>query len=209
MWPLKHRHKWRSLGMRHGKPNVVDENTTFTPNFWYYRCETQGCGFYMVKGNNAQIEGECNHNMNDSEVLAFLIDKWTPEVKEIEKAEEVEMITTGVGKLAFEQLMREGELSGTIRASFAELSEKNQAAITEAARTQWIWEYIWVDEDRVSGTPCIKDTRMPVSTILSHLSKGESIDTMAWEFDEHNPERYRGFLTTLAAAFDQKGMPKW
>ena len=37
-------------------------------------------------------------------------------------------------------------------------------------------EVIWVDPERVSGTPCFKETRVPVQNLLDDIEGGSTID---------------------------------
>jgi uncharacterized protein (DUF433 family) len=36
---------------------------------------------------------------------------------------------------------------------------------------------IWVDSQRMSGTPCFRNTRVPVQSLIDLLEGGETIDT--------------------------------
>lgn len=44
-------------------------------------------------------------------------------------------------------------------------------------------EVIWVDPERVSGTPCFKGTRVPVQNLLDYIEGDSTID----EFFEDYP----------------------
>ena len=37
-------------------------------------------------------------------------------------------------------------------------------------------DVVWVDNARMSGTPCFKGTRIPVQMLMDHLSAGFSLD---------------------------------
>jgi uncharacterized protein (DUF433 family) len=37
-------------------------------------------------------------------------------------------------------------------------------------------EVVWVDPDRMSGTPCFRGTRVPVEMLIDHLAAGFSLD---------------------------------
>jgi len=37
-------------------------------------------------------------------------------------------------------------------------------------------QVIWVDPERVSGTPCFKNTRVPVQNFLDYIEGGSTID---------------------------------
>ena len=44
-------------------------------------------------------------------------------------------------------------------------------------------EVIWVDPERLSGTPCFQGTRVPVQNLLDYIEGGSTID----EFFEDYP----------------------
>ena len=46
-----------------------------------------------------------------------------------------------------------------------------------------ISKHIIIDPERLNGKPCIKGTRIPVSTILANLEEGMSINEIVDEFD--------------------------
>jgi len=56
------------------------------------------------------------------------------------------------------------------------------------------------------GEPCIKDTRIPVHVILSHLAAGEDYDTILKNFPRLKPEdilaclEYAAYLSTEKVA---------
>lgn len=41
---------------------------------------------------------------------------------------------------------------------------------------------IWVNPDRMSGTPCFAGTRVPVSTLFDHVEAGDQLDTFLDDF---------------------------
>lgn len=45
-----------------------------------------------------------------------------------------------------------------------------------AERKNKIDQVVWVDPDRMSGTPCFAGTRVPVQMLLGHLKHGETIE---------------------------------
>jgi uncharacterized protein (DUF433 family) len=49
-------------------------------------------------------------------------------------------------------------------------------------------EVVWVDADRLSGTPCFRGTRIPVQMLIDHVAAGFSLD----EFLETVPSLERG-----------------
>ena len=44
-------------------------------------------------------------------------------------------------------------------------------------------DHISIDPDKLNGKPCIKGTRIPISTILANLEEGLSISEIIEEFD--------------------------
>ncbi len=47
--------------------------------------------------------------------------------------------------------------------------------VTQEQRTK-LEDAVWVSPDRVSGTPCFRDTRVPVQSLIDFLEDGETID---------------------------------
>jgi uncharacterized protein (DUF433 family) len=41
---------------------------------------------------------------------------------------------------------------------------------------------VWVNRERMSGTPCFAGTRVPVQSLFDHLEAGDSIDTFLEDF---------------------------
>jgi uncharacterized protein (DUF433 family) len=41
---------------------------------------------------------------------------------------------------------------------------------------QRLEEVVWVDQNRMSGTPCFRGTRIPVQMLMEHLAAGFSLD---------------------------------
>ena len=37
-------------------------------------------------------------------------------------------------------------------------------------------EIVWVDPDRMSGTPCFKGTRVPIQALIDHLEGSSTLD---------------------------------
>ena len=56
---------------------------------------------------------------------------------------------------------------------------------------------IWIDSERVSGTPCFYGTRVPVKHLFDYLEGGESIDDFLEGFDGVTREQV---MTVLAVA---------
>ena len=52
---------------------------------------------------------------------------------------------------------------------------------------QWR-DHIWVDPDRMHGTPCLRGTRVPVYVILDNLAAGETPETVLDQYPSLRPE---------------------
>ncbi|HXR08064.1 MAG TPA: DUF433 domain-containing protein [Candidatus Acidoferrum sp.] len=48
---------------------------------------------------------------------------------------------------------------------------------------------IWVDEERMSGAPCFKGTRVPVDSLFTNLESGLSLDAYLECFPEVTREQ--------------------
>ena len=45
-----------------------------------------------------------------------------------------------------------------------------------AERRLALSEVVWIDPERMSGTPCFRGTRVPVQSLIDFLEGGETID---------------------------------
>ncbi|HEY6393551.1 MAG TPA: DUF433 domain-containing protein [Bryobacteraceae bacterium] len=55
-------------------------------------------------------------------------------------------------------------------------------------------EVIWVDPERVSGTPCFKGTRVPVQNLLDYIEGGSRIDTFFQDYPSVTRDQVIQFL---------------
>jgi uncharacterized protein (DUF433 family) len=55
-------------------------------------------------------------------------------------------------------------------------------------------EVIWVDAERMSGTPCFKGTRVPVQNLLDYIEGGSTIDEFFQDFPSVTREQVVQFL---------------
>ena len=55
-------------------------------------------------------------------------------------------------------------------------------------------EVIWVDPERVSGTPCFKGTRVPVQNLLDYIEGGSTIDEFFEDYPSVTREQVVQFL---------------
>jgi uncharacterized protein (DUF433 family) len=43
-------------------------------------------------------------------------------------------------------------------------------------------EVVWIDRDRMSGTPCFRGTRVPIQTLIDHWEGGSTIEDFLEDF---------------------------
>ena len=55
-------------------------------------------------------------------------------------------------------------------------------------------EVIWVDPERLSGTPCFKGTRVPVQNLLDYIEGGSNIGEFFEDFPSVTREQVTQFL---------------
>lgn len=55
-------------------------------------------------------------------------------------------------------------------------------------------EVIWVDAERMSGTPCFKGTRVPIQNLLDYIEGGSTIDEFFENFPSVTREQVFQFL---------------
>lgn len=53
---------------------------------------------------------------------------------------------------------------------------------------------VWVDPERMSGTPCFHGTRVPVQNLLDYIEGGSTIDEFLEDFPSVTREQAVGFL---------------
>jgi uncharacterized protein (DUF433 family) len=46
----------------------------------------------------------------------------------------------------------------------------------DAEQRATLRQIVWIDPERMSGTPCFTGTRVPVQTLLDHLKHGDTIE---------------------------------
>jgi uncharacterized protein (DUF433 family) len=47
--------------------------------------------------------------------------------------------------------------------------------VTAAQKTQ-LSEVIWIDPERMSGTPCFKGTRVPVQCLIDYIQRNSTLE---------------------------------
>lgn len=70
-----------------------------------------------------------------------------------------------------------------------------------------LWNAVWIDPDRMGGTPCFLGTRIPVTHLFDWLASEGSVETFSEEWDvpverarEVIDAARRGLLDQMAAA---------
>ena len=57
-----------------------------------------------------------------------------------------------------------------------------------------LFGYVWVNKDRMSGTPCFTGSRVPITHLLEHLESGTNIEEFLDGFPGVLPEQCTGVL---------------
>ena len=70
------------------------------------------------------------------------------------------------------------------------------------------FERITLDPNKCFGKPCIRGLRMPVASILSHLSSGMTIDELLAEWPELEREDIQQALGYAAWAMEERVVPR-
>src|ERR1700741_3263203 len=90
----------------------------------------------------------------------------------------------------------------------------NQAgAVYGAVRSQWAYsenvayERITIDPNRMSGLPCIRDTRVTVSAVLGQLAAGLTIPELLADFPYLDRADVLAALEFAAAAVQERELP--
>jgi len=55
-------------------------------------------------------------------------------------------------------------------------------------------QVVWIDPERMSGTPCFTGTRVPIKTLLDHLEAGDSLDVFLEGFPSVSRDQAVAFL---------------
>ena len=68
-------------------------------------------------------------------------------------------------------------------------------------------EHIWIDPERMHGTPCLRGTRIPVYVILDNLADGETPETIIDQYPGLQPEHFRAALAFAAELAHERIVP--
>lgn len=70
-----------------------------------------------------------------------------------------------------------------------------------------MFERISVDHQIMGGVPCVRGTRIPVSTVVGMLAEGMTAEEILKEFTQLEVEDIRSALGYAAAAVDERELP--
>ncbi len=69
------------------------------------------------------------------------------------------------------------------------------------------YERITIDPNRMSGLPCIRDTRVTVSAVLGQLAAGRSFEEVLADYPYLERADILAALEFAAAAVQERGLP--
>jgi uncharacterized protein (DUF433 family) len=69
------------------------------------------------------------------------------------------------------------------------------------------FERITIDHEKMGGLPCIRDLRIPVSTVLGQLAAGRGRGEILADFPDLEPEDILAALEYAAAAVQERALP--
>lgn len=68
-------------------------------------------------------------------------------------------------------------------------------------------DHIWIDPERMHGTPCMRGTRVPVHVVLDNLAAGEAVETILREYPSLRPEHIPAAIAYAAAIAHARVVP--
>ncbi|HYE63369.1 MAG TPA: DUF433 domain-containing protein [Phycisphaerales bacterium] len=57
-----------------------------------------------------------------------------------------------------------------------------------------LYPYVWVDPERLSGEPCFRDTRVPVTALFDYLEAGDPLSEFLDDFPSVKKEQAEAVL---------------
>ena len=69
------------------------------------------------------------------------------------------------------------------------------------------FERISVDHRIMGGVPCIRGTRIPVTTVVGMIAEGATIEEIVAGFPQLTPDDIHDALRYAAAAVDERELP--
>lgn len=67
--------------------------------------------------------------------------------------------------------------------------------------------HIWIDPERMHGTPCMRGTRVPVYVVLDNLADGETPETILAEYPSLQPAHIPAAIAYAAALAHERVVP--
>lgn len=68
-------------------------------------------------------------------------------------------------------------------------------------------EHIWIDPDRMHGTPCLRGTRVPVYVVLDNLAAGGTEATILEEYASLRAEHICAAIAYASARAHERVVP--
>ena len=68
-------------------------------------------------------------------------------------------------------------------------------------------QHIWIDPERMHGTPCMRGTRVPVYVVLDNLAGGETEENILEQYPSLRPEHIRAAIAYAAALAHERVVP--
>ena len=68
-------------------------------------------------------------------------------------------------------------------------------------------EHIWIDAERMHGTPCLRGTRVPVFVILDNLADGETVEAILVSYPGLRAEHVTAALAFAAELAHERIVP--
>jgi uncharacterized protein (DUF433 family) len=69
------------------------------------------------------------------------------------------------------------------------------------------FERITIDHEKMGGLPCIRDLRIPVSTVLGQLAAGRTVGQVLEDYPDLEREDIYAALEYAAAAVQERELP--
>jgi uncharacterized protein (DUF433 family) len=67
--------------------------------------------------------------------------------------------------------------------------------------------HIWIDAERMHGTPCMRGTRVPVYVILDNLAGGETPEAILEQYPSLEPAHIPAAIAYAAALARERVVP--
>jgi uncharacterized protein (DUF433 family) len=68
-------------------------------------------------------------------------------------------------------------------------------------------EHIWIDAERMHGTPCLRGTRVPVFVILDNLADGANVEAILENYPSLRAEHVHAALAFAAELAHERIVP--